>query len=80
MHKRAREHKGLVKYEKDVKFSKRHPLHIMRIPLPKGLKRTGMLNKIESEYPIENPNDVILIAFAIFMIRNYRRFYNNEIW
>ena len=80
MHERAREHKGLVKYEKDVKFSKRHPLHIMRIPLPKGLKRTGMLNKIESEYPMEKPNDDILKAFAIFMIRNYRRFYNNEIW
>lgn len=60
MHKRAREHKGLVKYEKDVKFSKRHPLHIMRIPLPKGLKRTGMLNKIESEYPMEKPNEDIL--------------------
>ena len=60
MHKRAREHKGLVKYEKAVKFSKRHPLHIMRIPLPKGLKRTGMLNKIESEYPMEKPNDDIL--------------------
>ena len=60
MHKRAREHKGLVKYEKDVKFSKRHPLHIMRIPLPKGLKRTGMLNKIESEYPMEKPSDDIL--------------------
>ena len=32
----------------------------MRIPLPKGLKRTGMLDKIESEYPMEKPNDDIL--------------------
>lgn len=73
MHKRAREHKNLVKYEKAVKFGKHHPLHIMRIPLPRGLKRTGMLDKIEPEYIMEKQNGDIYLRYLLPLHRTLKR-------
>lgn len=73
MHKRAREHKGLVKYEKAVKFGRHHPLYIVRIPLPRGLKRTGILNDIGSEYIVEKSNGDLYLRYLLPLCRVPRR-------